>query len=191
MSCKSADDPATAAEPGEGATQYEGPSEGPTTLADRRVKVSVLRLARAFGLRLFEIPPTRPIPHSYWGAPEAGVLRRRIYYRVDTPLHSMLHEMAHVVCMGAERRAVLDRDAGGDDLEEAAVCYLQILLADGIDGVDRDSLCRDMDAWGYSFREGSTRRWFDRDAEDAQRWLVAAGQLDSAGRPLLRRLDFA
>ena len=44
-------------------------------------------------------------------------------------MHSVLHESSHYICMSPERRAALDRDAGGDDLEEAAVCYLQVLLA--------------------------------------------------------------
>jgi hypothetical protein len=29
----------------------------------------------------------------------------------------------------------------------------------------------DMDAWGYSFRLGSTRAWFEADAEDAREFL--------------------
>ena len=53
-----------------------------------------------------------------------------LYVRADTPVHSLLHELSHYVCMTPERRAGLDRDAGGDDAEECAVCYLQILLAD-------------------------------------------------------------
>src|SRR5256885_5038582 len=52
-----------------------------------------------------------------------------------TLFRSVLHEASHYVCMTAERRAGLDRDAGGSDLEEAAVCYLQVLLA----GQDRKS----------------------------------------------------
>ncbi len=28
-----------------------------------------------------------------------------------------------------------------------------------------------MDAWGYSFRLGSTRAWFEGDAQDARAWL--------------------
>jgi len=28
-----------------------------------------------------------------------------------------------------------------------------------------------MDAWGYSFRLGSARAWFENDAEDAIGWL--------------------
>jgi hypothetical protein len=32
-----------------------------------------------------------------------------------------------------------------------------------------------MDAWGYSFRLGSTRRWFEDDADEAVGWLRAHG----------------
>ena len=67
----------------------------------------------------------------------------------------LLHEACHYICMAPERRAGFDRDAGGDDLEESAVCYLQVLLADELPGVGRERLCADMDAWGYSFRLGN------------------------------------
>jgi hypothetical protein len=87
----------------------------------------------------------------------------------------MLHEACHVICMDDERRQCLHRDAGGDDLEEAGVCYLQILLADHLPGVGRDRLMQDMDAWGYSFRLGSTRAWFESDAGDARTWLIDHG----------------
>jgi hypothetical protein len=84
--------------------------------------------------------------------------------------------------MSPERRTGLDRDAGGDDLEEAAVCYLQVLLADTLPGVGRTRAFADMDAWGYSFRLGSTRAWFERDAGDAREWLEQRGLIDAAGR---------
>ena len=84
--------------------------------------------------------------------------------------------------MTPERRAGLDRDAGGDDPEESAVCYLQILLADALAGVGRERMMQDMDAWGYSFRLGSTRAWFEGDAEDARAWLARHGVIDAAGR---------
>ena len=48
--------------------------------------------------------------------------------------------------MSDARRAGLDRDAGGDNIEEAAVCYLQILLADYIDDLGRERLMQDMDS---------------------------------------------
>jgi hypothetical protein len=40
---------------------------------------------------------------------------------------------------------------------------------------------RDMDAWGYSFRLGSTAAWFATDAADAAAWLERHGLVSSAG----------
>lgn len=128
-------------------------------------------LLRRFGLMLQRVDKNSAIPGSYWGEPEAGIIGRTVYVRCDTPIHSLLHESCHVICMTSERRARLQRDAGGDDLEESAVCYLQVLLADWLPGVGRQRLMGDMDAWGYSFRLGSTRRWFEQDAADALEFL--------------------
>ena len=145
-------------------------------------------LFERFGLELVTVPDTKTIPASYWGEPEAGVAGRSVYARGDTPVHSVLHEACHVICMDPERRVRLERDAGGDDLEEAAVCYLQLVLADELPGVGRERLMRDMDAWGYSFRLGSTRAWFENDADDARRWLLGNGLLadDTTPRFALR-----
>ena len=79
--------------------------------------------------------------------------------------------------MTGDRRDDVDRDAGSDDLEEAAVCYLQIVLADHIDAAGRDLLIQDMDTWGYSFRLGNTRAWFEQDADDAIEFLINQGLL--------------
>ena len=49
-------------------------------------------------------------------------------------------------------------------------------------GVGHERLCEDMDAWGYSFRLGSTRAWFYGDAEDARLWLIREGVIDKRGR---------
>ena len=117
------------------------------------------------------------IPGSYWGEPEAGIVGHRLYVRPDTPVHSALHEGCHLICMGAERRAGVVRDALGDELEESAVCCLQVLLAERLEGVGAARLFEDMDAWGYSFRAGSTREWFEQDAEDAREWLETRGIL--------------
>ena len=43
---------------------------------------------------------------------------------------------------------------------------------------DRASAWRDMDEWGYSFRLGNARTWFEQDADDARAWLQAAGIVD-------------
>lgn len=139
-----------------------------------------------YGLELVVQREGEAITGSFWGESEAGVVGRMVYVRPDTPVHSFLHEACHIICMDGDRRAGLDRDAGGDDLEEAAVCYLQVLLADLIDGVGRDRIMADMDAWGYSFRLGSTRRWFDEDAEDAREFLLDHGLIDNQARPTLR-----
>jgi len=122
------------------------------------------------------------IPGSYWGDREAGLIADRLYARLDTPLHSVLHEACHYICMTPERRAGLERDAGGEDVEEAAVCYLQILLADALPGLGRERLFADMDEWGYSFRLGSARAWFETDAADARAWLLQHALIDPAGR---------
>ncbi|MGH9318414.1 MAG: hypothetical protein ACRD21_12215 [Vicinamibacteria bacterium] len=144
---------------------------------------------RPFGLRLVEVEPGEPIPGSYWGEPEAGLVGDVIHVRPDTPLHSVLHEASHCICMTEGRRADLYRDAGSDDVEEAAVCYFQILLADHLPGFGRERLVRDMDLWGYSFRRGSTRGWFEGDAEDARAWLERHGLVDERGE-ILWKLRF-
>ncbi len=139
--------------------------------------VDSVGLAARYGLRLHEVADNVPIPGSYWGGSEAGLVAGTLHVRSDTPLHSLLHETAHYACMSADRRAVLHTDAGSDDLEEAAVCFLQVKLAEAY-GIARARLFADMDAWGYSFRLGSTRAWFERDAQDACGWLQRHGLLD-------------
>ena len=124
--------------------------------------------------------PDDDIPGSYWQAPEAGLIDNTLYVRPDTPVHSALHEACHYFCMDNSRRARLDTNAGGDFLEECGVCYLQILLGERLPGLDRARLFNDMDAWGYSFRLGSTQAWFEQDAEDAREWLRTNNLIDSA-----------
>jgi hypothetical protein len=136
-----------------------------------------------YGIELDLVAPAANITGSFWGEPEAGIVRNCVYVRGDTPIHSVLHECAHIICMTADRRRLLHRDAGGDDLEESGVCYLQIVLADFIGDVGRDRLMRDMDTWGYSFRLGSTRKWFETDAEDARQWLETNSLLTFDGQP--------
>jgi hypothetical protein len=142
-------------------------------------RLALATLLNRFGLELRFTAPDEIIPGSYWGDSEAGLLGQRLYARYDTPLHSVLHEACHYVCMTPERRVGLTRDAGGDDAEEAAVCYLQVLLADEIPAFGRERLLADMDAWGYSYRLGSARRWFEEDAVDARAWLQQQRVIDA------------
>jgi len=143
----------------------------------------VAELAARYGVRLVDVADARPIPGSYWGAPEAGLKGAQLYGRADTPVHSLLHELSHYVCMNEARRLALDTDAGGSDDEECAVCYLQLVLADGLTGFGRLRCLRDMDAWGYSFREGSAAAWFAGDGQAARAWLLQRGLIDAQGAP--------
>ncbi len=149
-------------------------------------EAAITELLHRYELELIKQPAGAPISGSFWGDSEAGIVGHTVYVRADTPIHSLLHETCHVICMTEDRRAGLDRDAGGDDLEESAVCYLQVVLADFIDGVGRDRLMLDMDAWEYSFRLGNTRDWFQRDAEDATEFLTNHGLLNADGVPTFR-----
>lgn len=137
-------------------------------------------LLRRYGLDLHRVEDGADIPGSFWGNPEAGVIAHNVYVRDDTPVHSMLHEACHLIVLPPERRALVHTNATDSDIEEDATCYLQILLADWLPGVGRQRLMADMDAWGYSFRLGSTRAWFEQDAEDAKQWLDQQGFLPVA-----------
>jgi hypothetical protein len=145
----------------------------------------VVALLARLGLTSKRVADGEPIPGSYWGESEAGLKGSELYWRSDTPLHSILHEASHYICMDDARRAGLDRDAGGDDGEENAVCYLQILLADAIDGFGRERMWIDMDRWGYTFRLGSAKAWFMEDAEDAREWLARHGLIETRTSSLL------
>lgn len=148
-------------------------------------RIPLIALLARYDLRLAWVAPSEPIPGSYWGGAEAGLLSDCVLVRDETPVHSVLHEACHYVCMDAHRRAGLNTDAGGDDAEESAVCYLQILLGDYLP-IPRARLFADMDAWGYSFRLGSTQAWFEADAEDARAWLLSHGLIEADATPTWR-----
>lgn len=147
---------------------------------------AIAGILRRYGLNLVQVAPGEDIAGSYWGESEAGLIVDRLHVRPDTPLHSLLHEASHFICMDAARRAGLDKDAGGDYAEENAVCYLQIVLADHLAGCSREQMQADMDAWGYTFRLGSARAWFEQDADDAREWLLTQGIIDRDGMPTWR-----
>ncbi len=134
-------------------------------------------LLGGYGLHLHRIEDGAAIPGSYWGEPEAGIIGCDVYVRNDTPVHSMLHEACHLIVLPQDKRAAVHTDATDSVEEEDATCYLQIVLAERLTGVGSARLMRDMDTWGYTYRLGSTRAWFEQDAEDARAWLIARGLL--------------
>lgn len=135
-------------------------------------------LLEKFGLQLVMVADDQDIPGSWFGDAEAGLVGASLQARRDTPVHSALHESCHYICMDNQRRQQLHTNAGGDYAEENGVCYLQILLADHIKGFGRQRMLADMDEWGYSFRLGSSRAWFEEDAEDAREWLLQHQLID-------------
>ncbi len=148
---------------------------------------SLEALFAPYGVMVRWVAEGEAIPGTFWGEPEAGIIGGVLWLRPDTPVHSALHEGGHLVCAGADRRASIHTDAGGDFAEEDAVCYLQILLAGRLPEMGPARMMADMDEWGYTFRLGSARAWFEEDAEDALAWLeerglVADGELAAIGQ---------
>ncbi len=123
------------------------------------------------------------IPGSWFGEPEAGIIKNQLYIRSDTPVHSALHESCHYICMDELRRQTLNTDAAGGYDEENGVCYLQILLSEQLPFMNKRLMMQDMDEWGYTFRLGSAQRWFKEDAQDARQWLLQYGLINSNDQP--------
>jgi len=140
-----------------------------------------------YQLQVICLPQTQPLPGSFWGDDEAGLIQNVLYVHPQTPIHSAFHEACHYLCMDSARRRTLHTDAGGDYAEENAVCYLQIVLADYLPPMSAVRMCCDMDAWGYTFRLGSAKAWFGQDAQDARAWLIHYGLLTPDQRPTWRK----
>jgi hypothetical protein len=167
-------------------TENRQPATGVITLAEIS-QASAIDLLRRYGLTLVQVADGTPIPGSYWGPPEAGVIGTNVYARGDTPVHSLLHETCHLIVAPLERRMQIHTDASDSQAEEDATCYLQIVLGDTLPGVGRERVMADMDAWGYTFRLGSARAWFERDAEDARAWLTAHELLPTSPQSISAR----
>lgn len=153
------------------------------TLADIEF-TDVAALLDRYGLRLQRVPDGTPIPGSYWGDAEAGLIGSCVHARGDTPVHSLLHEAAHLIVLPTERREQVHTDATDSVEEEDAVCVLQALLGDALPGVGRARVLADMDAWGYTFRLGSAQAYFEHDAQSSWQWLAARGLVDAVARTL-------
>lgn len=148
------------------------------TLADIAFDDASALLAR-FGLTLEGVADGAPIPGSYWGDREAGIIGSSVHARSDTPVHSLLHEACHLIVLPPDRRGAVHTDATDSIEEEDAACVLQTLLADQLAGVGRDRVLVDMDAWGYTFRLGSAQAYVEHDADDAWTWLQQRGLVDT------------
>jgi hypothetical protein len=142
-----------------------------------------VQLLQRFGLSFCLVANGKEIPGSYWGEDEAGLIGSCLYARLDTPLHSILHEACHWITCSAAKRVSLHTDAADTQEEENATCYLQIILASYLTGFSQHQALCDMDTWGYSFRLGSASAWFVGDALAEQRWLVEHGLLDHNMQP--------
>ncbi len=158
------------------------------TLGDIDLAEAIALLAR-YGLDFELIDDGVPIPGSFWGEREAGVISSTVYARRDTPVHSLLHEACHLIVIPQALRARVHTDASDSQFEEDATCYLQLLLADELRGFGIERAFADMDAWGYTFRLGSARAWFQQDAEDAAAFLRALPHLQQPGRLALPALE--
>src|SRR3546814_10719191 len=84
--------------------------------------VSLRALLEPLGLRIAEVADDLPIPGRYWGDRDAGLIADTLYVRGDTPVHSALHEACPWLCADATRPQSLHTNAGGEDVEEHAVC---------------------------------------------------------------------
>lgn len=150
---------------------------------DNNQKPDLINLLAHYQIQISWVNDGCTIPGTWFGEPEAGIIKNNLYVRHDTPVHSALHESCHYVCMDALRRETLDTNAAGDYAEENGVCYLQILLADELAAMSHKLMMDDMDSWGYSFRLGSAGSWFEEDAQDAQQWLLKHQLIDKNNKP--------
>lgn len=164
------------------ATNHKKSDDGMTVLRLHEVDFDELAdFLSCWSLQLVVCAKDQPIPGSFWGDDEAGLIKNRLFAWPDTPLHSIFHEASHFICLDEVRRLNLHTNAGSDVAEENAVCYLQILLAKTYRPMGFEKMVADMDSWGYSFRLGSSRRWFYEDAEDARNWLLQNHLIDEKG----------
>lgn len=155
------------------------PTAAPDVLLLRDIAFAdVAALLARYDLVLERVAADAPVPGSYWGAPEAGLIGNTVFVRDDTPVHSLLHEAAHLIVLPVERRTVVHTDATDSIDEENAVCVLQPLLGAAVAGVGGARVLADMDAWGYTFRLGSARAYVEHDADAAWAWLAERGLVD-------------
>ena len=65
-------------------------------------------LANRYGLTVKSIADGETITGSFWGEPEAGIKGLSVFVRSDTPIHSMLHEISHIIQVGIENHGAVE-----------------------------------------------------------------------------------
>ncbi len=154
------------------------PTQSMLTLEDIGFAAARTLLAR-YQLDLVQVENDQAIPGSFWGECEAGVIGSQVFARFDTPVHSLLHEACHLIVLPEEKRLEIHTDATDSVAEEDAVCVLQAILGDELPGVGRERIWADMDEWGYTFRLGSAKAYFENDANDSFNFLVTRGLINT------------
>ena len=157
--------------------KFAAPTESDTLTIGDIDLADVVALLAGCDLHFELVDDGAPIPATFWGEREAGLIGSTVYARRDTPLHSLLHEACHLIVIPPARRAGIHTDASDSQWEEDATCYLQLLLSDALPGFGMERAFADMDAWGYTFRLGSAKAWFTDDADDAAAFLQALPHL--------------
>lgn len=155
------------------------PTEPNNLLCGELAADRLQQLLKPYNITVHYLDNDAELTGSFWGDPEAGLLDNQLYVKPITPVQSALHEACHYICMDQQRRDKLNTNAGGGYDEENAVCYLQILLAGFIPECGQARMMQDMDNWGYSFRLGSAKTWFEQDADDAHQWLEEQQIIDN------------
>tara|TARA_Y100001935_G_C17306956_1_gene512926 strand:+ start:1409 stop:1906 length:498 start_codon:yes stop_codon:yes gene_type:complete len=143
---------------------------------------TIVDLSEKYRFQIQKVENSERIPGSFWGDDEAGLIGNNLFIKELTPLHSAFHEICHYICMDSNRRKNLYRDAKSSIIEENGVCYLQILLSKYYSPIGEKRMQHDMDKWGYSFRFGSAKAWFENDASDAFDWLYRHKIIYKSGR---------
>ena len=134
----------------------------------------VAALLARYGLAARARRRRRADPRQLLGRTRSRPDRPRVHARDDTPVHSLLHEAAHLIVLPPERaRRAYRRHRFGRGRRRR----LRAAVAARRRPARRRprALMADMDAWGYTFRLGSARAYFERDAEDAGPGCSARG----------------
>ena len=87
--------------------RFTGPNSSPARALpppERQLDAVTPLLAR-YALEPVPLEPGPALPGTSAGESEAGLIGNRIYFRPDTPLHSVLHEACHFICMDDARRS--------------------------------------------------------------------------------------